>query len=327
MDYRRSLMSKKARTIIEHRFYELPTDIPAILLDGDKWYISEVKSSRMHFHNCFELGFCHSGESVVEFDNNTTVTVKAGDCIIIPRHTPHTTYSKPSHKSLWSYIFIDFKAISTDKLIQLPDSHSLLDDFSRESCVITSENFPDICYLASLLLDEMRAKKDDWHIVFKTTAVALLFRINRMLRQARKEQTKALSASQYYELKIAIDYIQENYTQKIAIMDLAKLCHLSENHFRRLFSGAMGTSPLNYINFTRINQACILLNNSNQTILDIAHNVGFNSIASFNRNFKEILGLRPKDYRSRAMKKSEKHLYQRFIQDYAGWTEAEHFPH
>lgn len=319
-------MSKKARTIIEHRFYELPSDLPAILLDGDKWYISEVKSSRMHFHNCVELGFCHSGESIIEFENNTLVSVKAGDCTVIPRHTPHTTYSKACHQSLWSYIFIDFRALSTDKLTQIPDSHSLLDDFSRESCVIAPENFPDICILANLLLNEMRNKKDDWEIVFRTTAIALLFRINRMYRQAREAQLETLSATQYYELKVAIDYIQENYTEKITIMELADLCHLSENHFRRLFSNAMGTSPLNYINFTRINQACILLKNSNQTILNISHNVGFNSIASFNRNFKEILGVRPKDYRSRATKKSDKHLYQRFIQDHVGWTEAEHFP-
>ena len=320
-------MSKKSRTIIEHRFYELPIDIPAILLDGDKWYISDVRSSRMHFHNCLELGFCHSGESLIEFDNNTIVTVNAGDCTIIPRHIPHTTYSKHGSKSLWSYIFIDFKAILADKLIQIPDSYSLLDDFLRESCVITPQAFPDICYLANSLLEEMRQKKTDWTVVFKTTAAALLFRINRMYQQVKQTQLNAPSNNQYFELKIAIDYIQENYTQKIAIIELANLCHLSENHFRRLFLNAMGTSPLNYINFTRINQACILLNNSNQTILDIANNVGFHSIASFNRNFKEILGLRPKDYRSRTVKDSDKHLYQRFIQDYVGWTEAEHFPH
>ena len=321
-------MSKKSRTIIEHRFYEIPSDIPALLLDGDKWYISDVKSSRMHFHNCLELGFCHSGESVIEFDNNIKVSVKKGDCTIIPRHTPHTTYSKQGSKSLWSYIFIDFKTILADKRIPVPANHSLsLNNFSRESCVVTLENHPDICYLSYSLLEEIREEKEDWDIIFRTTALALLFRVNRMHRQVHPTQTQTSSSTQYFELKIAIDYIQEHYSQKIAISELANLCHLSENHFRRLFSNALGTSPLNYINFTRINQACILLNNTNQSILNVSHEVGFNSIASFNRNFKEIIGLRPRDYRNRISKNSEKYLYQRFVQDYIGWTEAENFPH
>ena len=321
-------MSKRTRTIIEHRFYELSIDSPALLLDGDKWYISDVRSSRMHFHNCLELGFCHSGESIIEFESGTKVTVKSGDCTVIPRYIPHTTYSKHDSKSLWSYIFIDFETLLSDKLIQMPDNHSLLlEHFSPESCVLSPELHSDICYFSYSLLDELRQKKEDWNIIFRTTAVALLFRLNRIYPQAQATHTKAPLTARYFELKVALDYIHQNYSQKIAIPELADLCHLSENHFRRLFSNTLGTSPLNYINFTRINRACILLNNSGHTILSIAHDVGFISIASFNRTFKEILGLTPKEYRARTSKTSDKRLYQRFIQDYSGWTEAENIPH
>jgi len=321
-------MSKKTRPVVEHRFYELPIDIPAILLQGDKWYISDKKSSRMHFHNCVELGFCHTGEGIIEFDDDTTVAFKAGDCTIIPRHLPHTTYSSEGTKSLWSYIFIDFKSLLTDYLIQIPDNHTLLlDDISRENCVINRDEFADVFALCQSLLDEIRQRRDDWGAVFKSTAVALLFRIKRMYHTLKvTKRTNDQPVNQCFELRDAIHYIQDHYMKKITVNELANLCHLSENHFRRLFLTAMGTSPLSYINFIRINQACILLSTSNQNVLSVANSVGFNSIASFNRNFKDILGASPRDYRKRIAAKSDATLHQKFIQTYNGWTEAEWDP-
>jgi transcriptional regulator GlxA family with amidase domain len=73
----------------------------------------------------------------------------------------------------------------------------------------------------------------------------------------------------------------------------------------------------------RINQACILLNASNQSILNIAGNTGFQSIASFNRNFKEIIGISPREYRHQLTTKSDSLVNQRLVRTYNGWTEAE----
>ena len=48
-------MSKQAKTIIEYRNYELPENFPILLLTGDRWHISDIKSGRLHFHNCRAL--------------------------------------------------------------------------------------------------------------------------------------------------------------------------------------------------------------------------------------------------------------------------------
>jgi len=318
-------MSKRTKSVVEHRFYNLPADIHAILLDGDKWYISDKKSNRMHFHNCDEIGFCHAGEGIIEFDNGNSVEFRAGDCTFIPRHLPHTTYSLGGTRSLWSYIFIDFNALLSDKLFHIPVGHDLsLDDVLRKNCVIKNEEFPDVFALCRLLLDEMRGGKEDWTFVFKSHAAALFFLIRRMYQTLRVASGVSEHAvSQCFEIRVAIQYIQNHYAEKIKVKDLSALCHLSENHFRRLFLAEMGASPLSYINFVRINQACTLLNTSNQSILSIAGNSGFNSVASFNRNFKDILGVSPRDYRKQIAVKSNSTLYQKLIRTYNGWTEAE----
>jgi len=327
-------MNQKERTInngksvVEHRFYELPDDVPAILLTGDKWYISDKKSNRLHFHNCDEIGYCHSGEGIVEFDDQTTVKLKRGDFVFIPRYLPHTTYSVEGTKSLWSYIFVDFNALVIDSPIGISSNQTMIFDNEFISCyAINKKQFADVHGLCKLLLAEITEQGSDWKTVFKSSAMSLFVLIRRMsntLETANARRDSLIDRS--YEIKSAIRYIHEHYADKFTISTLAGLCHLSENHFRRLFHAEMGVSPLSYLNFVRIRQACIMLTTSNRTVINIAETSGFNSIASFNRNFKKISGISPRDYRRKVLAKPDTILNNILIQTYNGWTEAETNP-
>ena len=57
----------------------------------------------------------------------------------------------------------------------------------------------------------------------------------------------------------SLDYISDHNMEDIKIENLAKSCHISETHFRRLFTSYMKVSPLEYINTVRIQTACDLL--------------------------------------------------------------------
>ena len=317
------MKKEKNRQIIEHRFYDLPADVPALLLTGDKWKISEKRSSRYHFHNCTEIGFCHSGEGTIEFENGDIIKFMAGDVTIIPRYLPHTTYSAKGSRSLWSYIFIDLSSMLSPLLfLKSAESGLSIDDEVPANCLFREEEHPHIHFLASCMLEEMLEQKADWTSLFKSSALSLHYRLQR-LKEEKRSDTIYDSNSVFATLKPAIDYISQHYTGKIVIKDLATLCHLSENHFRRQFLSIMGTSPLAFINFTRINQACIMLSTTNRSVLTIAEEVGFHSVASFNRNFKELLGLSPNEYRKKSAAKLDLPIHHRFIKSYQGWTQAE----
>ena len=49
-------MSKPKNTVMEYRNYYLPADFPVLVLTGGHWKISDIPSSRLHFHNCLEIG-------------------------------------------------------------------------------------------------------------------------------------------------------------------------------------------------------------------------------------------------------------------------------
>ncbi|MCA5963954.1 AraC family transcriptional regulator [Blautia sp. RD014234] len=90
-----------------------------------------------------------------------------------------------------------------------------------------------------------------------------------------------------------VDYISIHYPDNISVKDLADRCFITENHFRKVFTAYMKMSPARYINLVRIQMACDLLQMSNDPIADIAYKTGFETLTTFNRNFKKYLVFLP----------------------------------
>ena len=58
-------MAKQKNIITEFRNYPLRVEFPILLLTGNQWWISDVPSANLHFHNCLEIGLCHEGEGTL----------------------------------------------------------------------------------------------------------------------------------------------------------------------------------------------------------------------------------------------------------------------
>ncbi len=92
--------------------------------------------------------------------------------------------------------------------------------------------------------------------------------------------------------------IKNNLYSNLSLNELAKLCHLSTSSFKRKFSEVYNTSPKKYISGKKIEKAAALLKaNKTTRISDIAYEVGFDSLATFNRNFVAFYGKSPTEYR------------------------------
>lgn len=97
-----------------------------------------------------------------------------------------------------------------------------------------------------------------------------------------------------------LSYIYENYQEKITLEDIAMSGHVSTTECGRIFNDFTQQSPHNYLIDYRLQRACCLLVHSPQlTITEIAHEVGFNQITSFIRQFRKHFHMTPKQYRER----------------------------
>lgn len=91
--------------------------------------------------------------------------------------------------------------------------------------------------------------------------------------------------------------IQHNLYANLSLDELAALCHLSVSSFKRKFKEAFNDSPKKYIAKKKVEKAANLLKTEGLRISDIAYDVGFESLATFNRNFTSIYGKSPSEFR------------------------------
>lgn len=119
--------------------------------------------------------------------------------------------------------------------------------------------------------------------------------------------TNALPKSDDYQianLKKVISYINENYAKKICLKELAGLVNMNEQYFCRYFKKNVQKTITEYINDVRIEKAAMRLAESDEKIIMIAQDVGFENIGYFIRRFKKEKGVTPSEYR-RTVKKSK----------------------
>lgn len=91
--------------------------------------------------------------------------------------------------------------------------------------------------------------------------------------------------------------IHHNLYANLSLGELAALCHLSLSSFKRKFLELFRESPKKYITKKKVEKAATLLKSGNQRISEIAYQVGFDSPATFNRNFVSQYEKSPSEYR------------------------------
>ncbi|HOP03839.1 MAG TPA: GyrI-like domain-containing protein [Tenuifilaceae bacterium] len=96
----------------------------------------------------------------------------------------------------------------------------------------------------------------------------------------------------------AFDYIENNIGKQFTLQDLAAAANFSKFHFNRIFYGAVGETPFQFITRVRVERAAMmLLMNPKETISEIAFKCGFSDLSIFSRNFKSFFGISASQYR------------------------------
>lgn len=88
-----------------------------------------------------------------------------------------------------------------------------------------------------------------------------------------------------------------NYTKAVSLDTIAEDLFMSKYYICRIFKEYTGFTITEYINILRIKKATQLLENSNQSISDVATELGFESASYFERTFKKIMNVTPLKYR------------------------------
>jgi transcriptional regulator GlxA family with amidase domain len=97
----------------------------------------------------------------------------------------------------------------------------------------------------------------------------------------------------------ARDAMDRTYAQPLDVASLARIACVSEAHFIRTFRATFGETPHRYLQRRRVERSMFLLRETNRSVTDICLDVGFTSLGTFSRTFREIVGEPPSAYRAR----------------------------
>jgi AraC-like DNA-binding protein len=99
--------------------------------------------------------------------------------------------------------------------------------------------------------------------------------------------------------------VHEHYRQELTLPALADVAALSVSGLHRMFRKHARTNVSEYITRIRIGDACARLASTKQPIAHIADAVGYGTFANFNRQFKQLTSMTPREYRANFQRSSE----------------------
>ena len=100
----------------------------------------------------------------------------------------------------------------------------------------------------------------------------------------------------------ARDAIDRDYARPLNIPALARIALVSEAHFIRTFRATFGETPHRYLQRRRVERAMALLRNTDRSVTDICFAIGFSSLGTFSRTFRDIVGRSPSAFRQQSPK-------------------------
>lgn len=121
-----------------------------------------------------------------------------------------------------------------------------------------------------------------------------------LLRLNEPTQDLSLEGSPASPVQIASSFIAENLTQRFSIPELAKNCGVSAGHLNRLFKKAHNISVQEYLQRTRLQEACKLLETTSLPISVIAQSVGIPDLHAFNKFIRQRMKHAPRELRRRS---------------------------
>jgi AraC-like DNA-binding protein len=253
-----------------------------------------------HTHNFIELEIILSGSAdhIVE---GKTYHIKKGDVLVIMPSYVHELRNV-NKLELYNFKFDLDKLILLDTEIEKLSGFQalfILQPFDKYQHDYTSflsldeEKLSNARMLSELMLDEWREKKAGYRLSIKSYLLALITFLSR-----NYSPSLTCTSPKIPYIVHTVNYIHDNFTNKITLSSLAARACLSERQYSRIFREVYGISPIDYVINCRLSLACRLLKNTKLPLTEISQKCGFGDKVSFSRLFSKKYGISPGKYRN-----------------------------
>lgn len=253
-----------------------------------------------HFHKEYELVLIEKAEGT-RFIGDHVSHFKEGNLALIGPNIPHLYRNSEAYyknkniiaKSIFIHFTDDFAGNSLFGLPEMKFVRRLLDKSSLAIDIKGKVNR----YVRQRLIymqDENPAKK-----LVSLLDILVSISTSRDLKPILSSGFTANNSKDTDKINIVLQFIMESYMNEIYIEEIASKLNMSVASFSRYFKYHTRKTFSHYVTEIRISHACRLLMEDNYNISEICYLSGFDNLSNYYRHFKKIVGVIPKDYKSR----------------------------
>ena len=246
----------------------------------------------LHWHTEFEFVRVLHGTLLLTI-NNQTLSLSDGMVAFVPSGFLHA-YA-PEEKCVYDVVVLDTsmltnKSNSGRRFIRQVINHEL------ELQMSFDKNHEHICQIIHSLFDAISEKPEGYELI----VVGALYQffgvaISKNYRENNSPYTPR-SSKRMQQLKQALEFIETSYASPLTLKDLSASAQMTPKYFCKFFQEMTHRTPIDYLNYYRIEQACYLLSTTTQSVTEVAYNTGFNDLSYFIKIFKRYKGITPKQY-------------------------------
>jgi len=186
--------------------------------------------------------------------------------------------------------------VSPMRLLALAESEPLLKARTRLLPAVDRED-PVLAALAESIAREIRLRQAGSGILIESLFQSLCIQLLRAYSEDARIAGRRPYAIAPFRLRRAQDFVEEHLEQHIGLEEIAAAAGLSAFHFTRCFKEATGLAPYRYVLLRRVERAKDLLENTSQTLAEIALACGFATQQHLTEIFRTHTGLPPGRYR------------------------------
>ena len=261
---------------------------------------------RWHHHDFDELVIVRSGEGT-HVTENGTYSIGKGDTFLIPFGSSHSYENLRDlrianlifHKDAWKQKCGDL-ADSPGYNIFFENSTRFKEEFRfHNRLTLSGEQLQECERIFSRMRMEQSAELPGRNCMNELLFLNLCVIICRSFSSEEKTHSSEIS-----DLSRLLRFMENHHPDSLKLEDLAKTIHRSVSSLTALFRSALGTSPVEYLNTIRLEQAAKELRDTEHPISTIAFAHGFSDSNYFSTRFSRHFGCSPRQYRAREKKSS-----------------------
>jgi len=273
-------------------------------------YCHKTGISQKHDHDFFEIVYCLSGEAqhvirngANEFSKGMLLMINTGEMHYFNVKKELNIYNLLVHRSALNVISTLLPPVNFLKHTKL---YRFMKGHNGGYCCITF-SAADAVTVKNCIEEMILLSSCSYYNHRKLLSVLFSAFLHRLCIISEKYHLP--HGDRFSEkIKKVIDFIHAHYSESVNLTLCAEIAECNASYLSRIFAAATGYTVTEYINEYRVSRACHVLATTDESVLSAALTAGFINISFFNRVFRKVTGMTPRQFRAGLDTYSDKSL-------------------